>query len=98
MAETIDFRASDRVLMSVPLTHSYGLEHGLLAPMWGGSCVHLCRGLDMGVVLRELAEGGITILPGVPSTFEMLGRISGKVAAFAADRLFGRGGAAGRGI
>ena len=70
-AEAVGFTSNDRVLMTVPLTHSYGMEHGLLAPIWAGSCVHLCPGLDLQIVLPELA-GGITIFPGVPSTFEML--------------------------
>ncbi len=72
MADSIGFRSDDRVLMTIPLSHSYGLEHGLLAPLWAGSCVHLHRGLNLGLVEQELAEGGITIFPGVPSTFEML--------------------------
>ena len=72
VAESVGFGPADRVLMTVPLTHSYGLEHGLLAPVWGGSCVVLCRGLDPAVVLPELTNGGITIFPGVPSTFEVL--------------------------
>ena len=31
-AESVGFQPDDRVLMTVPLTHSYGLEHGVLAP------------------------------------------------------------------
>jgi acyl-CoA synthetase (AMP-forming)/AMP-acid ligase II len=77
MATMIGFRPSDRVLMTVPLSHSYGLEHGLLAPIWAGSCVHLCRGLDLAVIRPEL-EAGITIFPGVPSTFEMLATFPGE--------------------
>jgi acyl-CoA synthetase (AMP-forming)/AMP-acid ligase II len=76
MAEMIDFRAGDRVLMTVPLSHSYGLEHGLLAPIWAGSCVHLCRGLNLQIIWPEL-ESGVTIFPGVPSTFEMLATFPG---------------------
>jgi acyl-CoA synthetase (AMP-forming)/AMP-acid ligase II len=62
--------------MTVPLTHSYGLEHGLLAPIWAGSCTVLARGLDMPAVLPELSNGKITIFPGVPSSFEMLAGLS----------------------
>jgi long-chain acyl-CoA synthetase len=62
--------------MTVPLTHSYGLEHGLLAPVWAGSCTVLARGLDMPVVLTELRSGGITIFPGVPSSFEILAGVA----------------------
>lgn len=86
MAESIGFRPDDRVLMTLPLTHSYGLEHGLLAPLWAGSCVHLVRGLDWQAILPELASG-VTIFPGVPSTFEMLASIPGDTPAMPALRL-----------
>src|SRR5262249_45218322 len=72
MCDAIGFQSSDRVLATVPLCHSYGLEHGLLAPVWSGAAVHLCRGLDMPLVSRELSAGTITALPGVPAMFEML--------------------------
>jgi acyl-CoA synthetase (AMP-forming)/AMP-acid ligase II len=72
MAGAIGFAESDHVLACVPLCHSYGLEHGLLAPTWAGSCVHLARGFDPRVASRELAESAISIFPGVPFMFEML--------------------------
>lgn len=78
-AEAIGFTMNDRVLMTIPLAHSYGLEHGLLAPIWAGSCVHLCPGLDLQILLPELADG-ITIFPGVPSTFEMLAGLHGEAS------------------
>jgi long-chain acyl-CoA synthetase len=48
------------------------LEHGLLAPVWAGSGVHLCPGLDLNVVVPQLAEGGITLFPSVPSAYDMM--------------------------
>jgi acyl-CoA synthetase (AMP-forming)/AMP-acid ligase II len=72
MVEAIGFTANDRVLATVPLCHSYGLEHGLLAPVWAGSQVQLCRGLDMAVMIDRLTRGGISIWPGVPAMFEMI--------------------------
>lgn len=72
MAEAVGMQRTDRVLMTVPLSHSYGLEHGLLAPLWAGAAVVLCRGLDLSVLPDQLAHGRITVLPGVPSTFEIL--------------------------
>ena len=74
MCEAIGFAPADRVLLPLPLCHSYGVEHGLLAPVTAGSCVHLCQGFDLGLVLKELTEGGITIFPGVPFMFESLAR------------------------
>ena len=67
------FASDDRVLAAVPLCHSYGLEHGILAPLAAGSCVHVSEGFDPSVVLPEL-RAGITRLPGVPFMFEMLCR------------------------
>jgi long-chain acyl-CoA synthetase len=75
MCRAIDIRPTDRILATVPLCHSYGIEHGLLAAMWAGATVHLCRGLDLPLVSRELSMAGITIVPGVPSMFEMLAQL-----------------------
>jgi len=68
----VGYSSIDRVLAIVPLCHSYGLEHGLLAPLWAGSAVHLCIGLDLGVVMWELSSAGITLIPSVPSVYEMI--------------------------
>jgi acyl-CoA synthetase (AMP-forming)/AMP-acid ligase II len=75
MVHAIHFTETDHVLASVPLSHSYGLEHGLLAPLWAGSTVHLCEGLDMPVVAAALAEK-ITVFPAVPAMVEMLATLS----------------------
>ncbi|HEV7299518.1 MAG TPA: class I adenylate-forming enzyme family protein [Tepidisphaeraceae bacterium] len=74
MVEAIGFGRRDHVLSCVPLSHSYGLEHGLLAPLWAGSTVHLCDGLDLPQVTRALA-GPITVWPAVPSMIEMLAAV-----------------------
>jgi acyl-CoA synthetase (AMP-forming)/AMP-acid ligase II len=81
MATAIGFREADHVLACVPLCHSYGIEHGLLAPTWAGSTVHLTRGFDLRVALRELASSGVTIFPGVPFMFEMLAEHGGRSGA-----------------
>jgi long-chain acyl-CoA synthetase len=72
MCAAVGFGEADRVLSIVPLCHSYGLEHGLLAPIWAGSTVHLCPGLDLGVIIPQLADGGITLFPSVPSAYDMM--------------------------
>jgi acyl-CoA synthetase (AMP-forming)/AMP-acid ligase II len=98
MAESIGFRPDDRVLACVPLCHSYGIEHGLLAPAWAGSAVHLGRGFDLRVARRELADGGITILPGVPFMYEMLARHGGDAPFPALRRAYSAGGPLPRGV
>jgi acyl-CoA synthetase (AMP-forming)/AMP-acid ligase II len=76
MVEGVGFGRDDRVLAIVPLCHSYGVEHGLLAPLWAGSTVHLCAGLDLGVVMPQLAGGGVTLFPGVPSAYDLIGQVA----------------------
>jgi len=78
MVEAIGFGPTDRVLLPIPLCHSYGIEHGLLAPVTAGSCVHLSHGFDLRLVLKELSEGGITIFPGVPFIFETLAQLAAR--------------------
>ena len=62
-------RADDVILAAVPLTHSYGLEHGLLAPLWAGSTVLLAQGLNVPQLQAGLAQGA-TVLPWVPAMWE----------------------------
>lgn len=71
MVNAIGFVSADRVLACVPLTHSYGIEHGLLAPLWAGCGVDLCDGFDLSAVGRVLGSE-ITVLPAVPAMIEML--------------------------
>jgi long-chain acyl-CoA synthetase len=72
MVNACGFAPSDRVLAVVPLCHSYGLEHGILAPIAAGTRVHVCEKFDLPAVLHELREGGVTIMPGVPFMFDTL--------------------------
>lgn len=63
---------SDRVLALIPLCHSYGVENGMLAPLYAGACIDLCPRLDAAEVLHRITEGGVTVLPGVPTLLELL--------------------------
>lgn len=80
MVRACRFGQDDHVLAAVPLCHSYGVEHGLLAPISAGSCVHLCEKFDLADALVQLRERGITMVPGVPFMFDML--VRAKEAAF----------------
>lgn len=71
MANTIGLHPADRVLAAVPLTHSYGMEHGLLAPLWAGCTVLLTCGLDLPPVAAAW-RAGATVFPAVPSMLELL--------------------------
>ncbi len=75
MVDAIGFRQTDHVLACVPLSHSYGIEHGLLAPLWAGATVHLCEGMDLPRMATALTTN-ITIWPAVPSMIETLTAVS----------------------
>ncbi|MCH8967036.1 MAG: acyl--CoA ligase [Planctomycetes bacterium] len=75
VATSVRLTPADRVLGLVPACHSYGVENVLVGPIWAGCCVHLCRKLDARMVMDQLVSGGITVLPGVPSMFEMLAQL-----------------------
>lgn len=79
VARAVGLRSEDRVVAAVPLSHSYGIENGMLAPIVAGACAlhHVAqddqpgRGFD-----PELAvTSGATVLPGVPAMFEMIDRM-----------------------
>ena len=79
MVEAIGFQPDDRVLAAVPLTHSYGIEHGLLAPLWAGSTIVLCAGLDLPSLTAAFGRG-VTIFPAVPSMIERLADVGADVS------------------
>ena len=82
MVEAIGFSPVDRVITGVPLCHSYGGEHGVLAPVWGGSTVHVCNGIDLSILARELRNGA-TILPGVPFLFDIMSQTADDIGSLA---------------
>ena len=71
VAQATGFTKQDRVLVTIPLCHSYGIENGLLAPLLAGATVHLCEHFDLRLVLRQWRHG-VTVMPGVPFMFEVL--------------------------
>jgi long-chain acyl-CoA synthetase len=83
MVERIGFGPTERVLTGMPLGHSYGGEHGVLAPAYGGAAVHVCSGVDLQTISREILDSGITMLPGVPFLFEILAQADAEFASLA---------------
>src|SRR5205085_2025638 len=61
----------DHIVACLPLSHSYGMETGLLAPIYAGCHVRLFDGFDAPSVLSGLGTGA-TVFPGVPFMFEAL--------------------------
>lgn len=80
-AQGIGFQSGDCVLLTIPVHHSYGLEHGLLAPLIAGTPVELVATFHANHVLERLRSGAITILPSVPFIFEALAQAHQRLAA-----------------
>ena len=78
VAHATGLTPADRVLAAVPLSHSYGLENGLLAPVFAGAAMihHITpsgsppRGFDPDLIGQSIA----TVLPGVPALFDIIDR------------------------
>jgi len=64
---------ADRVLMTVPMSHSYGVDL-LVATILAGASMQVFGSFDLASVQQVLRDGGATVFPGVPFMFEALGR------------------------
>jgi rifamycin polyketide synthase module 1/2/3 len=64
--------AGDEVLCVLPLFHSYALDCCVLAVAATGASERILPRFSPGRVLELLAEGGPTVLPGVPTGFSYL--------------------------
>ncbi len=73
-AARIGIGPADRMLLAIPLHHSYGIDQGLLAATIGGACVELHDEFSPARVLASLRERGVTILPAVPYMLDVLAR------------------------
>jgi long-chain acyl-CoA synthetase len=62
----------DVVLAALPLSHSYGLNGALLAPLLAGATVRLVERFSADGVARLLARGEVTVFPGVATMFRRL--------------------------
>ncbi|MEM8737856.1 MAG: class I adenylate-forming enzyme family protein [Planctomycetota bacterium] len=79
VAQTVGLGLDDQVVAAVPLSHSYGIENGMLAPLWAGAgALHPLPDLAQpgrGFDPRLAVSPGATVLPGVPAMFEMIDRL-----------------------
>ncbi|MFN0132591.1 MAG: class I adenylate-forming enzyme family protein [Phycisphaerales bacterium] len=75
VADSAEIGPNDGVLAAVPMSHSYGMENGLLAPIWAGACIEVCEGFDVGSIFALLDAGRVTALPGVPFLLDALAKL-----------------------
>jgi long-chain acyl-CoA synthetase len=71
-APVMALRPDDVVLAALPLSHSYGLNGALLAPLLAGAAVRVVERFTTEGVAAILAGGGVTVFPGVATMFRRL--------------------------
>ena len=73
-ARAIGIDATDVMLATVPLYHSYGIDQAVLTAVMGGCAIELHRRFDPARARSALLERGISVLPAVPVMFDALAR------------------------
>jgi long-chain acyl-CoA synthetase len=77
----IGLRDDDIVLAALPLSHAFGLNGALLAPLLAGVTVRLVERFVPEAVADVLARDGVTVLPGVATMFHRLLELPGFTGA-----------------
>ncbi|MFD6906865.1 class I adenylate-forming enzyme family protein [Streptomyces sp. NPDC060077] len=73
-ADVHGFVEQDRVLLAVPLLHSFGMVSGLVTSLLTGACLTLLGRFAPGALLRELAAVRATVLVATPLAYDLLAR------------------------
>ena len=63
---------TDCVLAALPLSHSFGINGALLAPILGGARVAMVEPFTPAGALAAIAQHGVTVFPGVATMFRRL--------------------------
>lgn len=71
----LELRPSDVIFCGLPLSFDYGLYQLLLAAQVGASVVLERNMTFTGHVMKQLSDHAVTVLPGVPTAFELLLRV-----------------------
>jgi acyl-CoA synthetase (AMP-forming)/AMP-acid ligase II len=68
-------RPDDRVLIAIPLSHSYGFDNGVLSLAVHGTALVIVRRFFPAPLLNALEEGEVTFFPAVPPLVRALGEV-----------------------
>jgi long-chain acyl-CoA synthetase len=74
IAEAMSLTRADRVLVSIPLSHSYGFDNGVLSLAWAGTPLVLQPDVLPAALLRTIREREVTFFPAVPALVRALAR------------------------
>jgi acyl-coenzyme A synthetase/AMP-(fatty) acid ligase len=72
----MEITADDRVLISIPLSHGYGFDNGVLSLAAGGTPLVLQNDVLPAALLRTIREREITFFPAVPAFIRALGQVA----------------------
>jgi long-chain acyl-CoA synthetase len=72
----MEITADDRVLISIPLSHGYGFDNGVLSLAAGGTPLILQSDVLPGALLRTMGEREVTFFPAVPALIRALGQVA----------------------
>src|SRR5579862_1162038 len=76
LLEGMELRAADRVLISIPLSHGYGFDNGVLSLAAGGTPLVLQPDVFPGALLRTIRDREVTFFPAVPALVRTLGQVA----------------------
>jgi long-chain acyl-CoA synthetase len=74
-------REDDVVLATLPLSHSFGLNGALLAPLLAGATVRIVERFGPASVAELLGRDAVTVMPGVATMFHRLLEVAGFAGA-----------------
>ncbi len=75
LLEALSVDAKDRVLLTVPLFHSFGFDVGMVAALAAGATIYLEDEIAASRIIKLVREQKITLLPGNQSLFTQLARL-----------------------
>ncbi len=72
----MEITIADRVLISIPLSHGYGFDNGVLSLAVGGTPLILQPDVLPGALLKTIREREVTFFPAVPALIRALGMVA----------------------
>jgi malonyl-CoA/methylmalonyl-CoA synthetase len=72
LVQAWEWRPEDRILHVLPLHHVHGIVNALTCALWVGATCEIHPRFKAQVVWERLAEGGVTLLMGVPTMYQRL--------------------------
>jgi long-chain acyl-CoA synthetase len=75
--EAMGLRPTDINVTCIPLSHSYAIGNVVMPLLWQGTSVALQQSFHPAQFVRDVADSGATVFPGVPFMFERIRSLEG---------------------